>query len=169
MPPRGRRPPQHQRGAGGRRQEQEEAIAEVKRHIDSVLKREGDVYNAVQGILGAVDKLTPITQASYRKFHELIASSIDNAMYILRGTGSRLEEAKGRLSVSLTQARILVEYQRARKQLDDYWAEILRHYTDTLHSIVSSARDETVLRESLERARLALDALATLAYLKKRR
>ncbi len=170
MPPQRRRPP-HQRGGGGRRREREEAAEaaeRVKKYIISVLRREGDVYEAVQGILGTVDELSSITQASYRKFHELVASSIDNTMYILRGAGARLEEAKSRLSVSLTQARILVEYQKARGQLDQYWAEILRHYIDTLHGIIRDAGDENVLREILERARLALDALATLAYLKKR-
>jgi len=130
---------------------------DTRRVVGEVLDLKKPITNVVNQVLGDTwiqsRDITFKSYTSYRRVHEVLSAIIDEAL-----RGGSLET----IQTGLARALILIKYQNAREQLSDKIAELL----SILIIEISQRLNRSDIKQLLERVRIFLDALVTLAYIK---
>jgi hypothetical protein len=102
------------------------------------------------------------TVTAYRKVHEILGSVLDFAAHVAADE-RRWDVAANRLTIELSKAKIMVNYQLARKQISQDIATLLNVTLNSVENVLRSRSRERV-RELAERGRTLVDALAVFVY-----
>jgi len=149
------------------------SYSDIIRNVSNALKNDLELNNLIQRTF-RLDKrslesiMGKTTTTAYRRIHTQLAITIDRVIEKLRKRekDKGLDESeKSEILLDLSRSLILVEYQRARKQISKDVANML---IDVINGLVDSVRQREIdvddLRKIFERGRALIDTFAVIAY-----
>lgn len=142
-----------------------------KEKFRNSLENHSNLVDLVKRLMGieeteASKLLEKVTKTGYRRVHDYVALALDRSIEICkRTTSAKLSnEEVNEIILLLSRGLILINYQLARKQLNENIAICLRGVLEHILDKIQNGVDKSTLTKMIESARTLVDALAVVVY-----
>jgi len=146
------------------RRDQEKGVS--KEIVESLGNLEASV-DLVNKIFKLSNQFDIESETSYRKIHDVFSSVLDSTLSMI--TSETFISQVDQVYLNLAKVRVIIEYQRARRQISDNIAEVLKGAIDKLKEQLDKVKKENNqtelqrLRRLIENIRIVIDSFAVLA------